>query len=57
MSKQQWIKIALAGGMTAISLALAQASGFDPKKASEILEMTGPDSEILDMAFSPDGKR
>jgi WD40 repeat protein len=57
MSKQHWIKIALAGGITAISLALAQTGGFDPKKVTEILEMTGPDSEVMDMAFSPDGKR
>jgi WD40 repeat protein len=57
MSKQKWIKIALAGGIAALSLALAQTSGFDPKKASEILEMTGPDSKVMDMAFSPDGKR
>jgi WD40 repeat protein len=57
MSKQQWIKIAFAGTMIAISLALAQTSSFDPKKASEILEMAGPVTEIKDMAFSPDGKR
>ncbi len=57
MSKQQWIKIALAGTTIAISLSLAQTSGFDPKKASEILEMAGPVTEIKDMTFSPDGKR
>jgi WD40 repeat protein len=56
MSKQPWIKIALAGGIAIISLALAQTSSFDPKKASEILEMAGPVTEIKDMTFSPDGK-
>jgi WD40 repeat protein len=57
MSKQQRIMIALVGTLTAISLALAQTNSFDPKKASEILEMTGPVAETKDMAFSPDGKR
>ena len=55
MSKQYWFVLAI--GMTAISLALAQTSGFNPKKAAEILEITGYDSKIADMAFSPDGKR
>jgi WD40 repeat protein len=55
MSKQLWL--VLTTGITAISLSLAQTSSFDPKKASEILEMTGYDSPIMDMAFSPDGKR
>jgi WD40 repeat protein len=57
MSKQNWIKIALVGTTTAISLALAQTGGFDPKKTTEILELAGPVTEIQDMAFSPDGKR
>jgi WD40 repeat protein len=57
MSTSNWIKIALVGGIAAISLALAQTNSFDPKKASEILELAGPVTEINDMAFSPDGKR
>jgi WD40 repeat protein len=57
MSKQQRIMIALAGTIVSISLALAQTSSFDPKKATEILELAGPRTEIKDMAFSPDGKR
>ncbi len=56
MSTSNWIKIALVGGIAAISLALAQTNSFDPKKASEILELAGPVTEINDMAFSPDGK-
>jgi WD40 repeat protein len=42
---------------TAISIALAQGSTFDPNKASELLELTGPNYPITDMVFSPDGKR
>jgi WD40 repeat protein len=57
MTTFDWIKIALVGGIATISLALAQTGGFDPKKASEILEMTNPYASISDMAFSPDGKR
>jgi WD40 repeat protein len=57
MSKQHWINLALVGTTTAISLALAQTGGFDPKKTTEILELAGPVTEIKDMAFSPDGKR
>ena len=55
MSKQLWFVFAT--GITAISLALAQTNSFDPKKADEILEITGYTSKIADMAFSPDGKR
>ncbi len=56
MSTSDWIKIALIGSIATISLVLAQTSSLDPKKASEIFELAGPYSEILDMAFSPDGK-
>jgi WD40 repeat protein len=44
-------------GLTLGSLALAQGMGFDPKKASEVMELTGPNDDVLDMVFSPDGKR
>jgi WD40 repeat protein len=56
MNTFDWIKTAFIGSIAAISLALAQTNSFDPKKASEILEMTGIDSETMDMEFSPDGK-
>jgi WD40 repeat protein len=44
-------------GLTVSSLVFAQSSGFDPKKANEVMELTGPTDEVLDIAFSPDGKR
>jgi WD40 repeat protein len=55
MTKTHWM-FALAG-LTALTVALAQGTGLDPKKAQEALELTGPDYEVMDMAFSPDGKR
>jgi WD40 repeat protein len=57
MTTFDWIKIAFIGGIATIGLSLAQTSSFDPKKASEILEMTNPYASVSDMAFSPDGKR
>jgi WD40 repeat protein len=58
MSKNHF-KIALAlsiAACAAITVALAQ-SAFDPNKASELLELTGPTYPVTDMVFSPDGKR
>jgi WD40 repeat protein len=40
-----------------ITVALAQGTAFDPNKATELLELTGPTYAIRDMAFSQDGKR
>ncbi len=44
-------------GLAILGIAFGQGTGFDAKKATEILELIGPDSPILDMVFSADGKR
>ncbi len=59
MSRKNWI-VAIMGSLavaTVLTAALAQGTGFDPKKATELLELTGPDYKVMDIVFSPDGKR
>ncbi len=56
MNAKTTLRTAL-GALTALTMALAQSASFDAKKVTELLELTGPDYEVKDLMFSPDGKR
>ncbi len=50
------ILLSIFGSATALTIALAQSTSFDASKATDLVEMNGPASDVQDMMFSPDGK-